>query len=46
MTGAVEDVDGVREELREGVEGFDGSFGAAGKIENDGEVAGDGDAAR
>jgi hypothetical protein len=45
VAGAVEDVDSVGKELREGVEGFDGAFGAAGKIEDDGIVAGDGDAA-
>ena len=29
VTGAVEDLDGVREEFGEGVERFDGAFGAA-----------------
>ena len=45
VAGAVEDLDGVGEELGEGVEGFNGAFGAAGKIENQGEVTDDGDSA-
>ena len=45
MAGAVEDLDGVGEKLGKGVERFDGAFGAAGKIENEGKVAGDGDTA-
>ena len=39
----MEDLDGVGKELGEGVERFDGAFGAAGKIEDEGMVAGDRD---
>lgn len=46
VAGAVEDLDGVGEELGEGVERFNCAFGAAGKIEDEGKVADDGDAAR
>ena len=45
VAGAVEDLDGVGEELGQGVERFDGAFGAAGKIEDEGKVTDDGDAA-
>ena len=41
---AVEDLDGVGKERCEGVERFDGAFGAAGKVEDEGNVADDGDA--
>src|SRR5258707_3629885 len=46
VAGAVEDLDGVREELGQGVQRFDGAFGAAGKIEDERKVACDGYAAR
>ena len=36
VASAVEDVDGVRQEMRDRFEGFDGAFGAAGKIYDDG----------
>jgi hypothetical protein len=45
VAGAVEDLDGVREELSECVERFDGAFWTAGKIEDEGNVSDDGDAA-
>ena len=41
----MEDLDGVGKKLGKGVERFDGAFGAAGKIEDEGKVADDGDAA-
>lgn len=44
MAGAVEDLDGMGKELGEGVEGLDSALGAAGKIEDEGKVAYDGDA--
>jgi hypothetical protein len=46
VAGAVDYVDGVRQERGEGVEGFHGPFGAAGKIEDQGVMAHNGDAAR
>lgn len=46
MVGAVEDVDGVREEVRDGVEGFDSAFGTAGKIDDERAMTNDGNAAR
>jgi hypothetical protein len=46
VAGTVEDLDGVGEQLGEGVERFDGAFWAAGKIEDEGNVADDGDTAR
>jgi len=46
MAGAVEDLDGVGEELGEGVERFDGPLGTAGKIEDQGKVADDSNPAR
>ena len=46
VPGAVEDVDGVRQKMRNGFEGFDGTFGAAGKIYDDGVGAHGGDRAR
>ena len=45
MTGAVEDVDGVRQKMSDRLEGFDGAFGAAGKIYDDGVSAHGGDCA-
>ena len=45
VAGAVEDVDGVGEEMGDGFEGFDGAFGAAGKIDDDGAGADGGDGA-
>ena len=36
VTGAMEDMDGVRKEMGNGFEGLDGAFGAAGEIYDDG----------
>ena len=36
VTGAMEDMDGVRKEMSNGFEGLDGAFGAAWKIHDDG----------
>jgi hypothetical protein len=46
MTGAVENVDGVRQKMGDGFEGFYGTFGAAGKIYDDGVGPYGGDGAR
>lgn len=35
VAGAVEDVDGMGEQLSKGVEGFDCAFGAAGKVKDE-----------
>jgi hypothetical protein len=45
VVSAAQDFDGVGEEVCDCVEGFDGALGAAGKIQNDGLVTNDGDAA-
>jgi len=45
VAGAVEYLEGMGEKLGEGVERFDGTFGTTGKIEDEGKVACDGDAA-
>ena len=45
VAGAVEDVDGVREQVGDGLEGLCGAFGAAGKIDDDGVAADGGDGA-
>ena len=34
VAGAVDDGDRMRQEIGEGVEGFDGAFGAAGQIQD------------
>ena len=45
VASAVEDVDGVRQQMGNGLQGFDGAFGAAGKIYDDGAGAYGGDGA-
>jgi hypothetical protein len=44
VAGAVEDLDRVGEQVGDRFEGFDGAFGAAGKIDDKGFVASGGDA--
>jgi hypothetical protein len=46
VAGAVEDSNGVGEKVGHGVQGFDGAFGAAGKIDDEGAMPDDGDATR
>ena len=46
VAGAVEDVDGVRQQMSYGLERFDGAFGATGKIYDDGASAHGSDRAR
>jgi len=46
VVSAAKDFDRVGEEVRNGIEGFDGTCGAAGKIDDDGFVADNGNAAR
>jgi len=46
VAGSVEDSNGVGEKVRHGVQGFDGAFGAAGKIDDEGAMPDDGDATR
>ena len=46
MAGSVEDSNGVGEKVGHGVQGFDGAFGAAGKIDDEGAMPDDGDATR
>jgi hypothetical protein len=45
MAGAVEDSHGVGKEVCDGIKGFDGTFGTPGKIDDEGVMANDGDAA-
>ena len=46
VAGAMEDVYGVRQEMGDGFKGFDGAFGTAGKIYDDGVSANGGNRAR